>query len=492
MKTTIIKQIKGITANMVMAVLIAGCTAPEKQQVVEKQTAIQPPFAGLVPAFDEYAVDAANGDTIITTSGTRIIIPPHGLVDDSGNVVTGLAKIKYREYHDALDVFLSGIPMDYMSQGQKRIMQTAGMFEIRAEKGGRELKLAQNKKMEIIFASFESGADYNFFSFNENKNEWEFVDYSKPVVNPEKEVIKKRIAEMRPGIKVPFDKDNFVLNYNQFIDVYFNNDLEKIYSYRNMPVFKNKAAKYGLKMFDLYEMYSDAVSYQGNMYPAALMVWKNLSGYDFPRWTKGHFCDVERIKGNVYLLTVSDYKKKKTMSLKAECIMPLKYLFKLNLQQWKNDYAETMRQIAVEERRLQAEAEVNRAIEISGFGIYNFDKLMKMDNALRIAAAFEIDEPVDNQAYKPDVVYCFTGDNKTVIKLPSSRWKYLWLDPDDNHYRLFTILPGNKIAVFPVKKYRDIDFRSLKRTEDPSYTFVLETQDKTIGSKADLERLLNI
>jgi len=238
MKTTIINQIKGIAAKMVLAVFIAGCTAPEKQTIdYTDYTDIKPPFANLVPAFDEYAVDAGNGDTIITTSGTRIIIPPHRLVDDSGVVVTGLVNIKYREYHDALDVFLSGIPMDYMSQGQKRTMQTAGMFEIRAEKDGRELKLAENKKMKIIFASFESGADYNFFSFNENKNEWEFVDYSKPVANPAKEVIIKRITQLQPGIKVPFDKGYFVLDYNAFIDIYFNNNWSKINKNKDKPLY---------------------------------------------------------------------------------------------------------------------------------------------------------------------------------------------------------------------------------------------------------------
>jgi len=208
--------------------------------------------------------------------------------------------------------------------------------------------------------------------------------------------------------------------------------------------------------------------------------------------TKRHYCDVDNIKGDVYLLTVSDYKTKKTASMEAESVIPLKYLFRLTPQQWKNGYKESMRMIAEEEIRLQAEAEVNRAIEISGFGLYNFDKLMKMDRAFRIAAAFEIDEPIDNQVYKLDLVYCFTGDNRTVIKLPSSAWKYVWLDPDDNNYRLFSILPGNKIAFFSAEKYREIDFNALINSRSPAYTFVLETQDKTIGSKGDLESVLNI
>jgi len=150
----------------------------------------------------------------------------------------------------------------------------------------------------------------------------------------------------------------------------------------------------------MYDLYANAITYKGNIYPAGMMIWKNLSGHNFPRWTKRHYCDVDNIKGNVYLLTVSDRKTKKTTSLKAQCIMPLKYLFRFTPEQWKNDYKESMRKIDEEERRLQAEAEVNRAIEISGFGIYNFDKLMKMDNAFKIAAAFELDEPVDNLFHK--------------------------------------------------------------------------------------------
>ncbi|MFH1321434.1 MAG: hypothetical protein ABII90_12390 [Bacteroidota bacterium] len=487
MKTNVINLIKKSTVISVIAVMIAGCSSPEEQ--TEQGSLIQPPFSELIPEFDEYTIDATEGDTIVKNSGTSIIIPPGALVDDSGNVVTGKVNIKYREYHDALDIFLSGIPMDFTSNGQTMQMQTAGMFEIRAEQEGRELQLAENKKMEIVFASYEPGADYNFFAYDEADDKWKFVDYAKPVENPEREVIRKKIAELEPDIIVPFGKDYFVLNYNAFIDVYFNDDWAKIYKNKDSATLKNKARKYGLRMFDLY---GGSVSVKGNTYPAGMMVWKNLSGHNFPRWTKGYYCDVKSVGGNVFLLSVSDKKIKKTTTLKAECIMPLKYLFRFTPEQWQSDYDATMRKIAIEERRLQLEAEVFRAIKISGFGIYNYDKLMKLNNPVQVAAVFKLDEQVENQAYALDMVYCLPGDNRTVIKLPVCDWDNLCIDPNDKNFRLFTILPGNRIALFPVSKYRSINFGLLKRLERPLYTFVLETQDGTIKSKADMEKILNI
>ncbi|MBW8051417.1 MAG: hypothetical protein FVQ77_13965, partial [Cytophagales bacterium] len=229
MKTKIINQIKGIAANTVLAVLIAGCTAPEEQPeekklIVETLPAIQPPFAELIPAFNEYAVDATKGDTIVITSGTRIIIPPNAMVDDSGNVVTGKAKIKYREYHDALDIFLSGIPMEYTENGQKEYFQTAGMFEIIAEQNAKELKIAESKTIKVEFASFQPGDEYNFYFFNKNKKKWEYENNIKPKENPKRALIKKEIRKLRPKFKIPFDDSHFVFDYTSLLDVDLNNE----------------------------------------------------------------------------------------------------------------------------------------------------------------------------------------------------------------------------------------------------------------------------
>ena len=169
--------------------------------------------------FAIYTLNATKGDTLFSHLGTRIIIPPLSLVDNSEKTVTDEVTIKYREYHDALDVFLSGIPMDYNSNGEKLTFQTAGMFEIKAEQNGKELKLAEGNKIDIRFASYEGGTAYDFFQYDEKGNKWDFVDYSKPVVNLKKEEIKmEKILQLNSTQAIHLDKNHFVLNYLDFLE----------------------------------------------------------------------------------------------------------------------------------------------------------------------------------------------------------------------------------------------------------------------------------
>jgi hypothetical protein len=469
--------------------LAAGCTATE-QPVVERPPAIQPPFAELIPSFDEYMVNATEGDTITTASGTRIILPSGALLDDSGKVVTGEVKIKYREYHDALDVFLSGIPMDYMSQGQQRVMQTAGMFEIRAEQDGRELTIAAGKEVEVGFASNEAGPDYNFFQFDETKEEWAFVDYSEPVVNPKKEEIKTRIKNMKKVTKVPFDKNHFVLNYSSFIDVYYNDDYKKVRKNRNNPKMLKKASKYGLKMYNVIN--AGKVIFKGRSYPAQLMVWNNLSGRDFPKWTSGLKCRSDYIGKNRYRFTVTDRKSNKSIMIEAECVMLLRDLFKSSSKKWAKEYLAYQEELVEEEKRYALEAAVFRTVELSGFGIFNYDKLQKRENTVAVNSYYKIIGQSEDERFGAKFVFCFLGDDRTMIKLRVGSTNKLYLDAQDKNFRMLTVIQGNRIAVFTAEQYRKIDFEALSKAKTPFYTFALKAQDQVISSKSDLKSLLKI
>jgi len=271
--------------------------------------------------------------------------------------------------------------------------------------------------------------------------------------------------------------------------VYFYDDYAKIAENRNNPLIRNKASKYGLKM---YNINGGSVSYKGNDYPAGMLVWKNLSGNEFPKWTKWHRCSANRIRKNVYRLIVSDRKTQKIFSIEAECVMLLSELFMSSSQKWKKKYEENQRKLAEQQDRLALEAEVYRTVELSGFGIFNFDKLRRRDNTLAITTFCEFDGKKEDETFNPAYVFCFLSDKKTVIKIPAGGPGKLYLDPRGKHFRMLAVLSGNRIAFFSAEKYREIDFNALINSRSPAYTFVLETQDKTIGSKADLERLLNI
>ena len=496
MKSNIFTKAKKRIASVIVAGLLVGCAENKTPSSEVWQSAIQPPIEELTQQFAIYTLNATKGDTLFSHLGTRIIIPPLSLVDNSEKTVTDEVTIKYREYHDALDVFLSGIPMDYNSNGEKLTFQTASMFEIKAEQNGKELKLAEGNKIDIRFASYEGGTDYDFFQYDEKGNKWDFVDYSKPVVNLKKEEIKmEKILQLNSTQAIHLDKNHFVLNYLDFLDVYFNEDFNKIYNNKDKPEFQNKAASYGLKVFDIsYNKYSK-VSHKGREYPISFIVWKNLSGVWFPAWTEGCMGDADRIREDVYRLTVNKFKKntfgilEKTFSIKAKCVMPLNELFAASSEQWKEEYKKYEQKLAEYEKLMAMEAEVYRSVKLSGFGIFNFDKLQKRNNTLETIVSFEFDEKENDNKFK-NTIYCFPSDNKTVITLSTLGKSNLYLDPKENNFRIIAVISGPRIAVFSSDKYNKIDFDALKKMKNASYNFVLETYKDTISSKDDLKKIL--
>jgi hypothetical protein len=270
------------------------------------------------------------------------------------------------------------------------------------------------------------------------------------------------------------------------MDIYFPNDYKKQQQQKKNPALKRKVEKYGLTMYEIFN--NDRIKYRGVYYPVALMVWKHLNGPFSKIAMQDTWPDLKKIYGNTYQATFEVNNKRYTY--KMQCYMPLKYLLRLPASEWEKNYDEAMTQIRKEEERLRNEAKVFRTAKISGFGVYNFDYLIKMDDKVIVKANFKLDQQIDNDMYELTTVYCMPGDNKTLVKLKKRNWDKMWLNPSDTNYRIYTVLPENKIALFPVEAYRKLDFEKLAQAENPSYTFTLEVQDETIDSKETLKDLL--
>ncbi|MCB9189988.1 MAG: leucine-rich repeat domain-containing protein [Flavobacteriales bacterium] len=116
----------------------------------------------------------------IEAEGTLISIPADAFVDAQGNPVKGTVEITYQQYDDPLEIFLSGIPMKYDSGTVSTYFQSAGMFDIRANADGQEVFLAPDKQIKIDFASNSADRDFNFYSFNETSGSWNFNNVTTP------------------------------------------------------------------------------------------------------------------------------------------------------------------------------------------------------------------------------------------------------------------------------------------------------------------------
>ena len=148
-----------------------------------EQSYVNPPVAEAAKAsFASYKIPAYDGGIIEHNTGSRIIIPKEAFEYSNGEIVTGNVDILYREFHDFIDIFLSGVPMTYDSLGQTYNLESAGMIEIFAEQGGQRINMRPGKSLEVELISIVNIKDlaippsFNIYKLNEEARKWEYTN----------------------------------------------------------------------------------------------------------------------------------------------------------------------------------------------------------------------------------------------------------------------------------------------------------------------------
>lgn len=146
---------------------------------------INPPFKNTDIKFTSYNVNTSAPKEISYPTGSKITIPKDAFVDKNGKVVKGDVEIRYREMHDAVDFFLSGIPMTYDSAGKHYTFESAGMMEMYAFQNGEVVKLKEGKTIKVEMASGEAGNKFNVYKLDTVTKNWVYKgkDEVKPIVN---------------------------------------------------------------------------------------------------------------------------------------------------------------------------------------------------------------------------------------------------------------------------------------------------------------------
>ena len=114
---------------------------------------IDPPFKQIKASYTQKSLDANRGGIFEYANGSKLIVPAAAFVDEQGGIVQGEVDIRYREFHDYVDFFLSGIPMRYDSAGTLYQLESAGMIEIYAEQDGRKINVAPGKEIDVELVS---------------------------------------------------------------------------------------------------------------------------------------------------------------------------------------------------------------------------------------------------------------------------------------------------------------------------------------------------
>ncbi len=120
-------------------------------------------------------------DTVIKhNSGATIRIRENAFIDANGNVITNDVLLSFRSFSNPLDIFLSGIPMAYNTDGVDKVFESAGMIEIKATSSGEAVFVNPKHKIKIDLLSFQSGNEFNVYNLDTLTGEWQ--DQGKDVI----------------------------------------------------------------------------------------------------------------------------------------------------------------------------------------------------------------------------------------------------------------------------------------------------------------------
>lgn len=181
------KKETGITAFLkirsiiLMSALIIFIFLPQlscnRSMSLNSTAFIQPPMGedNNVP-FESFSINT-NKDTIVyySKTGSSIKIPSNAFEDNKGNKVTGPVEIKYREFHDPIDFFLSGTPMTYDSSGVQYNFESAGMFDIKGFSNGQAINISKDAPLKVGMTSYQSGDKFNSYELDTIERKWKYI-----------------------------------------------------------------------------------------------------------------------------------------------------------------------------------------------------------------------------------------------------------------------------------------------------------------------------
>ncbi|MCB0644440.1 MAG: hypothetical protein KDC44_22505, partial [Phaeodactylibacter sp.] len=123
---------------------------------------VEEPLGDVAQAkFAKYTISGSAGGVYEFETGSRLTIPAAAFETHAGAPVDGNIDIYYREMHDFVDFFLSGIPMTYDSAGVTYSLESAGMIEIYAEQNGQRIRMRPGKTIDVELISEINAQELN-------------------------------------------------------------------------------------------------------------------------------------------------------------------------------------------------------------------------------------------------------------------------------------------------------------------------------------------
>jgi hypothetical protein len=422
-------------------------TSSPKDEVGSSKFDRVKPVNSLVVGCQSDVFDVSKGAQINYASGAKVIVPKDAFVDKNGNPVKGEVKLNFAEYNKPEEVIASGLPMCIETAGGEiGYFESAGMYEITAEKDGEELQLASGKNIEIQTMGEKTG-EFNFYYYDEERGAWQ---------------------EQEVSSKQPTPAASLVSNAHIVVE---DDEL-------SLP--KPQLARSGLPAFDLKI--------------------KNLSDYGMDNWESlmWQFKDEKSAKDNKWLfernwssiqisgfnnrsascnITAIDYvydlvedkklgkKKKKQRKIEKHCsIVPVLFgnSYKNAMASYQNAIDVEKQQIIRQKKRQRMDKVRNqfvRVANVSNLGVHNWDRIIKQPETIVLNADFNVHG--DKQDEDLSVVYMLTGDQKEIVTFYRDNFAF---NPSYAN-TVMVILETGEIATFNTNELSPAELSEAKSTK---------------------------
>jgi hypothetical protein len=146
--------------------------ASQNGDTLKNKSFVEAPIKSVAINYKECTFDAAKGSQITTCRGSKIIVPENAFVYNDGTPVKGEVTFKYREFNNPVEIFQSGIPMQYDSAKTKYMFESAGMIELIALKNNKNVSLAKGKTIDVALKSDNNENRFNVYYLDTVKKNW--------------------------------------------------------------------------------------------------------------------------------------------------------------------------------------------------------------------------------------------------------------------------------------------------------------------------------
>ena len=345
--------------------------------------------------FNTVQFNAEVGVEFHQSTGTHIVIPGNILLDESGRKTRGKVTLKFREFHTANEIFLSGIPMQF-GDDREAYFNSGGMMEIEVTQNGKSLSIAKDKKIEIELASAISpDSDYRLFFLTDDIT-WDNGRNFETINNYRRD---NALASMPAIPPTPIDpspgNDAFIFN------IVSDNDAAPQLRVWNNVDWKLNRIEGELTAGEALRVIWD----QATVVKSASNGGEYEISYKFSQ--ADYSGRIHKFQGKLFA----------TPALQGEELALAEAQYTEDLEK----YAVTTARLNAEKERLDMEAGILNKFTISEFGIYNIDKIEKLDMFAQVDVAFDFENelnPLINQV----MLYVILEDQRGVIKFNAADW----------------------------------------------------------------------